>query len=62
MIERRNDEVRVDFEAAELWAAKRRRRQPWAARLMLRKAAAACRRRAFEICDRLTSKAGTITL
>jgi hypothetical protein len=61
MIERRGDEVQVAPDAAELWAAKLRRRQPRAAHQLLRKAAAAAfQRRDFKTCDRLTQEADTI--
>jgi hypothetical protein len=63
MIEQRSDEVDVAPDAAELWAAKLRRRHPKAAHLLLRKAAtAAFRRRDFSTCDRLTQEAETIAL
>jgi hypothetical protein len=61
MIERRSDEIEVAPEAAELWSVKLRRRQPKAAHLLLRKAAAAAfRRRDFKTCDRLTEEADSI--
>jgi len=61
MIERREGDIDVAPEAAELWAAKLRRRQPKAAHLLLRRAAAAAfRRRDFKTCDRLTQEADTI--
>jgi hypothetical protein len=61
MIERRADDIEVDADAAELWAAKLRRRHPKAAHLLLRRAAAAAlRRRDFKTCDRLTQEADTI--
>jgi hypothetical protein len=41
MIEARSDDIQVDPDLAELWAAKRRRRFPKAAHYVLRKAAAA---------------------
>jgi hypothetical protein len=63
MIERRSDEAAVSPEAAELWATKLRSRQPHAAHLLLRKAAAAAfRRRDFKTCDRLTADADAIGL
>jgi hypothetical protein len=63
MIERRSDDIEVAPEAAELWAAKLRRRFARAAHLLLRKAAAAAfRRRDFKTCDRLTQEAETISL
>jgi hypothetical protein len=63
MIEARADEISVEAEEAELWAAKLRRRQPRAAHLLLRKAAAdAFARRLFKDCDRLTAEAETISL
>lgn len=63
MIERRGDEIEVGPDAAELWAAKLRRRHPRAAQLLLRRAAAAAfRRRDFKTCDRLTAEAETIAL
>lgn len=61
MIERREDDIQVSPGAAELWAAKLRRRHPKAARLLLRRAAAAAfRRRDFKTCDRLTEEADSI--
>jgi len=63
MVEQRADEIQVDAEAAELWAAKLRRRFPKAAHLLLRKAAAvAFRRRDFKACDRLSAEAETISV
>mgnify|MGYP006951095696 CR=1 FL=1 len=63
MIEARSDEAQVAPEAAELWAAKLRRRHPKAAHLLLRKAAAvAFRRGDFKTCDRLSAEAETITV
>ncbi|MFI4951419.1 MAG: DUF6880 family protein, partial [Caulobacterales bacterium] len=63
MIERRSDDIDVGPEAAELWAAKLRRRYPKAAHLLLRRAAAfAFRRRDFKTCDRLTAEADTIAV
>jgi hypothetical protein len=61
MILTRPDDVRVDPELAELWAAKLRTRQPAAAHTLLRKAAAAAfKRREFKTSDRLTQEADTI--
>lgn len=63
MIQTREDDIKVEPEDAELWAAKLRRRYPAAAHLLLRRAAAAAfRRREFKVCDRLTQEAETITL
>lgn len=62
MIVARADEIAVGPEDAELWAAKLRVRQPEAATILLRKAAAAAfRRRDFATCDRLSQEADTIT-
>jgi len=61
MILARPDEIEVSPEDAELWAARLRARQPKAAHLLLRKAAAqAFRRRDFKTCDRLTHEAEAI--
>ncbi|THD63628.1 DUF6880 family protein [Phenylobacterium sp.] len=61
LIQARPDDIAVSGEDAELWAAKLRPRQPAAAHLLLRKAAAAAfRRREFAICDRLTAEADAI--
>ena len=61
MIEQRSDEIQVDPEIAELWAAKLRRRFPKAAYILLRSAAsAAFRRRDFKTSDRLSEEAETI--
>jgi hypothetical protein len=58
MIETRGEEAAVAAEAAELWATRLRARHPKAARLLLRKAAAAAlRRRDFAACERLTEEA-----
>jgi hypothetical protein len=63
LIQARPDEVGVSTEEAESWAAKLRPRQPAAAHLLLRKAAAvAFRRRDFATCDRLTAEADAIDL
>lgn len=63
MIEARAEEACVDPQAAELWAAKLRRRFPKAASVLLRKTAAgAFRRRDFKTCDRLSAEAETITV
>jgi hypothetical protein len=63
LIQARPDDIRVSDEDAELWAAKLRARQPAAAHLLLRKAAAAAfRRRDFATCDRLTAEADAIEL
>jgi hypothetical protein len=60
MILARPDEAGIDPDTAEAWAAKLRIRQPRAAHLLLRKAAAAAfRRRDFKTCDRLTQEADT---
>ncbi len=62
MIETRAADVEVLPDAAELWAAKLRRRYPNAAHILLRKAAAAAfRRRDFKTSDRLTAEADTIS-
>ena len=61
MILARPDDVEVSAEQAELWAARLRARQPAAAHLLLRKAAAAAfRRRDLATCDRLTQEADAI--
>ena len=61
LILRRPDDIRVTEEEAQLWAAKLRVRQPEAARLLLRRAAAAAFRRGqFAACDRLTAEADTL--
>jgi hypothetical protein len=63
MIEARQDEIQLEAQEAELWAAKLRRRYPAAAHLLLRRAAAAAfRRREFKVCDRLTQEAETIVI
>ena len=63
MIQARPDDIDVQPEEAEAWAAKLRRRQPAAAHLLLRKAAGrAFRRRDFKTCDRLTQEADAIEL
>ena len=63
MIRDRAEEIRVEDELAQLWAAKLRARHPAAAHLLLRKAAAAAfRRRDFATCDRLTQEAESIVL
>ncbi len=57
----RPDEVKVDAETAERWAAALRGRQPVAALTLLRKAAAAAfKRRDFATCDRLSAEADAI--
>lgn len=62
LIEARSGEIDVDPDAAELWAAKLRRRYPKAAHLLLRRtAAAAFRRRDFKTCERLTAEAEAIS-
>jgi hypothetical protein len=62
LIEARAGEIDVDPDAAELWAAKLRRRHPKAAHLLLRRtAAAAFRRRDFKTCERLTAEAEAIS-
>ena len=61
MIQARADEIQAPAEAAELWASRLRARQPAAAHLLLRKAAAAAfRRRELATCDRLTLEADAI--
>jgi len=61
LIQARGGDIQVSHEAAELWAAKLRGRQPAAAHTLLRKAAAAAfRRRDFATCDRLTAEADAI--
>lgn len=61
MIERRRDDIQVDPELAERWAAKLRRRYPKAAYELLRRgAAAAFSRRDYKTCDRLSAEAETI--
>jgi hypothetical protein len=63
MIAARGDDIQVDPDLAELWAAKLRRRFPEAAHQLLRKAAAtAFRRRDFKTCDRLSAEAETIAI
>jgi hypothetical protein len=62
MIERRGADIQAEPEAAELWAARLRRRFPKAAQTLLRSAAAAAfRRRDFKTCDRLSAEAEAIT-
>jgi hypothetical protein len=61
LIQARPDDIKVSDADAELWAAQLRGRQPLAAHLLLRKAAAAAfRRRDFAMCDRLTAEADAI--
>lgn len=61
LIEARTDELSPSAEQAAEWAAKLRQRQPAAAHLLLRKAAAAAfRRRDFATCDRLTREADAL--
>lgn len=63
MIQDRAEDIAVDDELAQVWAAKLRTRHPAAAHLLLRKvAAAAFRRRDFATCDRLTQEADSIAL
>lgn len=63
MIHARAEELRVSDAEAHAWAAKLRGRQPAAAHLLLRKAAAAAfRRRDFATCDRLTQEADSIAV
>lgn len=63
LIAARADELQVEGDMAEAWAAKLRRRYPAAAHLLLRKAAAAAfRRRDFKTSDRLTHEADAIPL
>ncbi|MDB5466532.1 MAG: hypothetical protein JWQ46_1294 [Phenylobacterium sp.] len=63
MIQARSDDVRVEADQAELWAAKLRARHPAAAHLLLRKAAAAAFRRGqFVTSDKLTQEADSISL
>ena len=58
LIQTRPDDVSVSAEQAEVWAAKLRLRQPTAAHLLLRRAAAtAFRRRDYATSDRLTREA-----
>jgi uncharacterized protein DUF6880 len=60
MILARADEAVVGAEAAELWAGRLRARNPAAAELLLRKAAAAAfKRREFKVSERLTQEADT---
>ncbi|MDB5431992.1 MAG: hypothetical protein JWP35_3108 [Caulobacter sp.] len=62
-IQRRADDLALNPEQAETWAAKLRIRQPAAAHTLLRKAAAAAfRRRDFATCDRLTQEADAIPM
>jgi hypothetical protein len=61
MIEARKAEVQTAAADAELWAAKLRTRQPQAALILLRSAAAAAlRRRDIKTCDRLSSEADAL--
>jgi hypothetical protein len=61
MITARPGEVQADPERAELWAGRLRSRNPRAAELLLRKAAAAAfRRRDFNASERLTQEADAI--
>ncbi len=61
MIDARIDDIHAPPEQTELWAAKLRPRYPPAARLLLRKAAAAAfRRRDLKTCDRLTQEVDAI--
>lgn len=63
MIQDRADDLGVDDDLTQLWAAKLRGRHPGAAHLLLRRAAAAAfRRRDFATCDRLTQEADSIAL
>lgn len=63
LIQSRVDDIKVDPDDAELWAAKLRPRQPLAAHSLLRKAAAeAFRGRDFKTCDRLTTEANSIEI
>jgi uncharacterized protein DUF6880 len=63
LIQARSDDLKDLGEDAEPWAAKLRGRQPAAAHLLLRKAAAAAFRRGeFAICDRLTAEADAIDI
>jgi hypothetical protein len=63
MIEARSDDVRVEADQAELWAAKLRARHPAAAHLLLRRAAAAAFRRGqFATSDKLSQEADSISL
>ncbi len=61
LIQTRPGDVSISAEQAELWAARLRLRQPTAAHLLLRKAAAtAFRRRDYATSDRLTREAEAI--
>jgi hypothetical protein len=61
MIEARGGEISVGVDQAEVWARRLQVRQPAAAHMLLRKAAAAAfRRRDFATCDRLTAEADAI--
>ncbi|MDP3174176.1 MAG: hypothetical protein Q8M88_07060 [Phenylobacterium sp.] len=61
LIETRAEDVQSKPEDAELWAARLRTRQPTAARILLRKAAAAAlRQRSFEVSERLSAEADAI--
>jgi len=61
MILARGDELRIDPDRAELWAAKLRRRFAPAALVLLRRAAAeAFKRRELKTCERLTQEADAI--
>jgi hypothetical protein len=63
MIQTRSEEINLPVEQAELWAAKLSLRQPLAANLLLRRAAAAAfRRRDYGACDRLTAEADALAL
>ena len=63
MIQIRSEEISLPVELAELWASRLSRRQPRAANLLLRRAAAAAfQRRDFATCDRLTSEADALAL
>jgi hypothetical protein len=63
MIEAREADVSITTDEAELWSAKLRRRQPRAAQILLRKAAAAAfKRRDFKTSTSLTQDADTIDL
>jgi hypothetical protein len=61
LIQARPDDIKVSDADAKLWAAKLQGRQPAAAHLLLRTAAAAAfRRRDFATCDRLSAEADAI--
>jgi len=62
MIQARGSEIALGADTAEAWAARLQGRQPAAAEMLLRKAAAAAfKRRDFKTCDRLTEAADAIS-